>query len=326
MSPVAIDARDLARSFPSSSGRVLALRGMDLVVPAGQTVGVLGANGAGKTTLIKIIATLLLPTAGTVRVFGHDVRRETARARARLAVVFGGERGLYNRLSVLDNLRYFALLQGVPAAALYERCRATLAKVNLADAAERRVEVLSRGMRQRLHLAVGLVADPDLLMLDEPTIGLDPLEARRLRRLVRDCAGAGTTVVITSHYLRDIEELADRVVLLEHGTVKHDLSTADFQRLVGDVAVIRVRISESQRPDMDRLRRHAPVELTFAEPLPADDGQHWELRLRTRTWSPEVFGFLRRLSEMLTVETVDIDGLGLEDVFVELHRSSDPAW
>jgi ABC-2 type transport system ATP-binding protein len=169
-----LEATGLGRTF----GDVVALHDVTFRVPAGQVVGLLGHNGAGKTTTIKILTTLLLPTSGSVRVLGCDPASEPAKVRPLIGYVFGGDRGLYDRLSARDNLSYFADVYRVPIRNKSARIDELLDMVGLRGRERERVETFSRGMKQRLHIARGLLHDPAVLFLDEPTIGLDPVGAR----------------------------------------------------------------------------------------------------------------------------------------------------
>src|SRR5919199_2079874 len=199
-----IEVEGLTRRYRSRTGVfrrrtavVEALRGVSFAVERGELFGLLGPNGAGKTTMIKVLTTLLLPTSGSARVLGHDVRREARKIRGRIGYVFGGERGLYDRLSALDNLRYFADLYRVPAAKRSQRIESLLELVGLDGRERERVEGYSRGMRQRLHIARGLLHDPPVVVLDEPTIGLDPVGARELRETVANLQRVGKTILLT---------------------------------------------------------------------------------------------------------------------------------
>src|SRR5438128_4588526 len=186
-----IEAENLVRTYRTSTGtfrrrakEVGAVRGVSFQVGEGELFGLLGPNGAGKTTTIKMLITLLIPTAGTARVLGYDVVKDAREVRKRIGYVFGGDRGVYERLSALDNLRYFAELYAVPAREQKRRIAELLDLVGLAGREKERVEGYSRGMRQRLHVARGLLHDPLVLFLDEPTIGLDAVGHRELRATI----------------------------------------------------------------------------------------------------------------------------------------------
>src|SRR5204862_7398548 len=170
-----------------------AVRGISFSIEKGELFGLLGPNGAGKTTTIKMLITLLIPTSGTASVLGFDVVKDAREVRKRIGYVFGGERGLYERLSGLDNLRYFAELYGVPPREQRKRIAELLELVGLTGREKEKVEGYSRGMRQRLHIARGLLHDPPVVFLDEPTIGVDPVGARELRATIASLTEAGKT-------------------------------------------------------------------------------------------------------------------------------------
>ncbi|MFD2767803.1 ABC transporter ATP-binding protein [Micromonospora eburnea] len=227
MTEYAIEAAGLRRTYRSRTGwlrpqrrEVEAVRGVDLTVGNGELFGLLGPNGAGKTTTIKLLNTLLIPTAGTARICGHDVVTQTREVRRRIGYVFGGDRGLYDRLSARDNLRYFAELYGVPGREQQRRIAELLELVRLDGRENERVEGYSRGMRQRLHIARGLLHRPRVLFLDEPSIGVDPVAARELRQTVADLAATGTTVLLTTHYMAEADELCDRIAVIAGGTIQ----------------------------------------------------------------------------------------------------------
>ncbi|NQX05396.1 ABC transporter ATP-binding protein [Rathayibacter sp. VKM Ac-2856] len=215
-----LDVEGVSRRFGAGAEAAWAVRDVSLRVEAGEVVALLGPNGAGKTTLARMIATLLTPTGGTIRVDGVDAVARPDEAKRRLALVLGGERGFFLRATALENLRYFASLADLPLGRRSARVLEVLAAVDLADRRHDRVEEFSRGMRQRLHLARGLLAEPPLLLLDEPTVGLDPEAAQALRALIGELRRSGRGIVLTTHYLHEAEELSDRSLVLLDGRLR----------------------------------------------------------------------------------------------------------
>lgn len=227
----AIVAQQLSRDYVSTKrkhvfGRksatvVRALDRVDLEIREGEIFGLLGPNGAGKTTAVKILCTLLAPTGGRAFVKGLDVMKDAAKLRRIVNMVAGGERMLYYRLTGRENLRYFAELYDVPKKDIPGRVNTLLELVGLADRADDEVEKYSKGMRQRLQLCRGLINDPEVLFLDEPTLGLDVNIAKDIRRFVCDriVREQGKTVLLTTHYMYEAEEMCDRVALLNKGKI-----------------------------------------------------------------------------------------------------------
>lgn len=221
-----IEVKDLRREYITYKGVfrrkkevVEAVRGIDFTVNKGEIFGLLGQNGAGKTTTIKMLTTLLAPTSGVCKVFGYDTFGQEKQIRKRINFIFGGEMGVYRRLSARDNLRYFANLYLIEKAERERRIDEILTLVELTDAADRLAETYSKGMIQRLQIARGLINDPEILFMDEPTVGLDPLGAHMLRDIIRKLRDDGKTVLLTTHYLPEAEELCDRMVILNHGEI-----------------------------------------------------------------------------------------------------------
>jgi ABC-2 type transport system ATP-binding protein len=233
---------------------VEALRGVDLTIERGELFGLLGPNGAGKTTLVKILSTLLLPTDGEAIVAGHDVRADANAIRRKVGVVLGGDRALYWRLTARENLWYFSQLYDMPKEEARAAVERVLGEVNLLDRADDRVETYSKGMKQRLHIARGLLTDPDILLLDEPTIGLDPHAARSLRALVRKLVDEQKrTVVLTTHYLYEADELCDRAAIIHRGLiVSQDTPAALKAAHAGGTALV-VRVRKAPRELGERL-------------------------------------------------------------------------
>ncbi|MFI8186217.1 ABC transporter ATP-binding protein [Actinacidiphila glaucinigra] len=245
----AIEASRLSRSYRTRTGWlrpqrsvVEAVRDVTFSVGRGELFGLLGPNGAGKTTTIKMLNTLLLPTSGSARVLGHDVARDATAVRRRIGYVFGGDRGLYDRLSALDNLRYFAELYGVDPQHQMSRIAELLEAVGLTGRERERVEGYSRGMRQKLHIARGLLHKPDVLFLDEPTIGVDPVAARELRRMVAELAANGTTVLLTTHYMAEADELCDRIAVISGGRIRAEGTPAELKDRVRKLDVTEIEV------------------------------------------------------------------------------------
>ena len=256
-----IEVIGLRRTYRTTTGiirrrplEVEAVRGISFEVAEGELFGLLGPNGAGKTTTIKMMITLLLPTAGEARVLGHDVVREAREVRKRIGYVFGGDRGLYERLSGLDNLRYFAELYGLSGKRQRARIQEVLELVGLLGRERERVEGYSRGMRQRLHIARGVLHDPEVVFLDEPTIGVDPVGARALRAMIAGLVDAGKTVLLTTHYMFEADSLCDRIAVIANGRIVAEGTPAELKDHVADSTVVEVEVFGVDEADVLRLR------------------------------------------------------------------------
>lgn len=250
----AVHVRGLYRTYRRDGRDVYAVKGIDLTVRPGQVVAVLGPNGAGKTTTVRVCATLLTPTAGTVEIAGHDVLRETRAARRSLGLVLGGDRGFYGRATALENLRYFADLALVARRGRDQRIRYLLDLVDLGDRMRSRVETYSRGMRQRLHIARALLADPDVLLLDEPTMGLDPEAAVNVRHLIGELTSAGKAILLTTHYLYEVQALADEVNVLADGRILVRGDVAAVAQAAGAGWVTSLTVDAAPQTALDVVR------------------------------------------------------------------------
>jgi ABC-2 type transport system ATP-binding protein len=268
-----IEAHELRRTYRTSTGTVRrksldveAVRGVTFAVESGELFGLLGPNGAGKTTTIKMLITLLIPTSGTARVLGYDVVHDAREVRRRIGYVFGGDRGLYDRLSGFDNLRYFAELYAVPPRDMRRRIGELLDLVGLAGRENERVEGYSRGMRQRLHIARGLLHDPPVVFLDEPTIGVDPVGARELRATIAQLVEEGKTVLLTTHYMFEADQLCDRIAVISQGEIVAEGTPADLKATVSEGGVVEIEVFGIDEPAIERLRGIEGVRSVGVEP------------------------------------------------------------
>ncbi|HEX3902957.1 MAG TPA: ABC transporter ATP-binding protein [Polyangia bacterium] len=214
---------------------VTALHDVSFTVRPGEIACVMGPNGAGKSTLVRILGGLLLPSSGRAEVAGIDAGAGTSEFRRRVAFVVGDERSFHYRVTGRGNLHYFAALHGLPAGLARRRAGELLARVGLRDAADRRYQEYSRGMRQRLAIARGLLGDPQVLLLDEPTLGLDPKGARDLRAFLRDeiIRGAGRTAIVCSNDPTEARAMADRVLFLDVGRLQSEASPDRIEAELG---------------------------------------------------------------------------------------------
>jgi ABC-2 type transport system ATP-binding protein len=248
-----IVTHELRKTYPNRGGLrwrrgapepgVTAVDGLSLTIPAGRVTGLLGLNGAGKTTTIRMLATLLRPTSGWATVDGLDVVGHARAVRRRINLIAGGERMVYTRLTGRENLWYFGQLYDVPRARLRTRIDELLALVGLTEAGGTLVERYSRGMRQRLAIARGLINEPAYLLLDEPTLGLDAPIARDLRKVVAALAAGGVGVLLTSHYLAEVEELCQHVYVISAGRLIAQGSPDDLKAYTGRRHAVAVTLA-----------------------------------------------------------------------------------
>ena len=267
-----VEAVELRRTYKTTTGtirrrslEVEAVRGVSFSIAEGELFGLLGPNGAGKTTTIKMLITLLIPTSGAARVLGRDVVKDARWVRERIGYVFGGERGLYERLSAFDNLRYFAELYAVEPKRQRARIDELLELVGLKGREQERVEGYSRGMRQRLHIARGLLHDPPVVFLDEPTIGVDPVGARELRATIASLTEAGKTVLLTTHYMFEADALCDRIAVIANGEIVAQGTPQELKAGVAEGSVVEVEVFGVEQRSVELLRQLAGVRAVTVE-------------------------------------------------------------
>ena len=258
----AVQTVDLRREFRTrgigiGAGKtIVALDRVSLAISQGEIFGLLGRNGAGKTTLIKILTTLLAPTSGQAFVNGLDVTRHVIPVRRRIAMVSGGEQSGYGILTVREQLWMFAQFYGVPSRVAHKRIDELLEAVDLADQANQKIYALSTGMRQRINLCRALVSDPEILFLDEPTVGLDVEAARVVRNYVRSWMQQNPrrTVLLTTHYMFEADELCHRVAVINHGQIVAQGTTNDLKRDLQEHARFQLELAEWAPAFVERLR------------------------------------------------------------------------
>jgi ABC-2 type transport system ATP-binding protein len=310
---LAIETSGLVKTF----GTTRAVDGIDLAVPVGTVYGVLGPNGAGKTTAVKVLATLLRPDGGEARVFGHDVLREADAVRARVSLT-GQYASVDEDLTGAENLVLLARLLGHRKPAARQRSEQLLAAFGLTEAAGRQVKNYSGGMRRRIDIAASILNTPDLLFLDEPTTGLDPRSRNQVWDIVRAVVAQGTTVLLTTQYLDEADQLASRIAVIDHGKVIAEGTKGELKASVGAGAVhLRLRNAD-QRPEAERLLVHAlaaPVQLE-ADPLALT------ARINDETEQGAAEHASRALAELsaagITVDNFSLGQPSLDEVFLAL--------
>lgn len=294
---------------------VEAVKPLSFSIKKGEIFGLLGPNGAGKTTTIKMMTTLLTPSSGKLKVLGYDCASDEKKIRPHINFVFGGERNLYWRLSCFDNLKFFADLYHIPRKEQDQLLAGILKRVGLEEVKDRKVETFSKGMKQRLQIAKALLNNPKILFLDEPTIGLDPVGARELRDIIRDIASSDTTVVLTTHYMPEAEELCDRIAIINKGSLVALDNVAGLRERINEPAKLRIPSQNLSDDECLVLKEHEHVSrlVKFAKSNFIDVHTH------------EVERVLHHMVEDYGkhyIKGVQIQDVSLEDVYVELVGGS----
>jgi len=317
----AIEVRNLAKSFGSGKKQVRALDSVDLEVAEGSVLGLLGPNGAGKTTAVRVLATLLRADAGEVRVLGHDVRTHPDRVR-RLIGLSGQYAAVDENLTGRENLWMFGRLYGLASKHSRSRADELLTQFDLADAGDRVAKTYSGGMRRRLDLASALIGQPQLLFLDEPTTGLDPRSRLMMWDVIRTLVRAGSTLLLTTQYLEEADELADQIAVVDHGRI---IARGTADELKAQVGGERVEVVVRSAADVE------PGRALLASRCGADaivDEHTRRLTAPARGGASQLMDVIRSFDDAgIAIDDVALRRPTLDDVFLSLtgHAAEDAA-
>jgi ABC-2 type transport system ATP-binding protein len=307
MSIHAIETDGLIKMF----GATRALNGIDLRIEQGSVYGLLGPNGAGKTTTIRILATLLVPDGGSARVLGRDVV-EHARAVRELVSLTGQYASVDEDLTGFENLVLFGRLLGASWRAARARAGELLEAFALTDAGDRQVQTYSGGMRRRLDIAASLIAVPQILFLDEPTTGLDPRARNQVWELVRRIAAAGTTVLLTTQYLEEADQLAERLAVIDHGRVIAEGTNRDLKTSVGS-NTLHVRLARAEQHEQASALATRVLQNGV---LTTDDAAVLSARLASHSQAAEVLNTL--IAAGIEIAEFSVGAPSLDEVFLQL--------
>ena len=314
----AIEAEGLVKVYRSRKNEVRALDGVDLEVREGTVLGLLGPNGAGKTTTVRILTTLLKPDAGSARVAGFDVVRDAQAVRGRIGLS-GQYAAVDENLTGRENLWMFGRLYGLPSAEARRRADELLERFALADAAERVAKTYSGGMRRRLDLASALIGQPKLLFLDEPTTGLDPRSRLAMWDVIRTQVREGATLLLTTQYLEEADELADEIAVVDHGRI---IARGTADELKSQVGGERIEVVVHDRDALDRA-----ATLLAPDGTGSVDRHTRRLTIAASGGAAELVDVVRRLGdERIKVDDVGLRRPTLDDVFLTLtgHAAEEP--
>ena len=302
----AIQTHDLHKDF----GEVYAIKGVNIEIQRGEVFSLLGPNGAGKSTTISMISGLLRPTQGDAVVLGHSIIREPQAAKAALGVV-PQEIALYEDLSARENLTFWGKMYGLRGGALKKRVDQILEIVGLTDRQKGRVEKFSGGMKRRLNIGIALMHEPDVVIMDEPTVGIDPQSRRKILDSVMDLNRQGMTVLYTTHYMEEAQELSDHIAIMDHGEIIASGTHNELVKIVGELDRIELTINTDSSQVLDAWQKSPGVEQVVAE-----NGQLILLVEDSNAVLPLLFESASQANTRIT--SVEIQEPNLETVFLHL--------
>lgn len=303
---IILEAHNLKKTYREKGRAIAAVRNVSLRIAAGEVLAFLGPNGAGKTTSIKMVAGLINPDAGWVRIADRDPHRDPQALRS-LGAVLEGNRNVYWRLTAEENLEYFGVLRGLDQRTARRRGQQLLERFGLAHKRQTVVQSLSRGMQQKLAIAVALIHQPQLLLLDEPTLGLDVEATEDVKHLVREIVAEGCAILLTTHQLAIAEELSDRVAIINQGEIVAEETTEDLIRQFSGSTYV---IEPEQPLDADRLQKLEQLGVAIA-----DDN-------RIHVAEPTQLYAILAILNPLPLLRVQKDQANLTDVFLKLVREN----
>lgn len=321
MSSKAVEAQGLVKRYVTKKRRgifggekiyIEALRGISFSFERGSVFGLLGPNGAGKTTTVKILATVLIPDAGSAYIKGYSVTEEPERVREILGVVFSVDRGFYGRLTGFENLVYYGMLYGMSRGDASRRAAELLDLVDLGDSRHRLYEEYSLGMRARLAIAKALIHDPDVVILDEPTIGLDPVSSRKIREVLMSLAKEGRSIMITTHNMWEAEIMCDKVAIIYGGRIAVEGRPEDLKARLSGKRYIEIEVLDEPKGSFNGAEIVVSNDNTYIVRI--------EARGNTAAYLEDI---LRQAKEKgLRIASVRVKEPSLEDVFIEVVRYS----
>jgi ABC-2 type transport system ATP-binding protein len=308
------------KRFKPEKEKIIAVDHVNFYIEEGELFGLLGPNGAGKTTTIKLLCALLLPDEGTATVNGYDICKQQKEVQKSIGVVTGGERGLYWRLTGRENLWFFSQLYNVPEKIAKERIDKLLKLVELDDRADENVEKYSRGMKQRLHIIRGLINDPPILLLDEPTLGLDPTSARIIRGFIKEKLQKeqGKTILLTTHYMEEADQLCDRIAIIDYGKIIALDTPRNLKKLIQKTDIIEINASNMQPFIEKELEKIELVKKTIVTFIDSTVGE-----AKIKVYAEKSEDVLPSVTECLIrngarIKTLEEIKPTLEDVFITL--------
>ncbi len=304
--PIAIYTNDLHKDF----GEVYAVNGVNIEIQAGEIFSLLGPNGAGKTTAISMISGLLKPTQGDATILGHSITQEPLDAKAALGVV-PQEIALYDDLSARENLMFWGKMYGLRGTALKSRVNEILETIGLVDRQKGRVEKFSGGMKRRLNIGIALLHEPDVVIMDEPTVGIDPQSRRKILDSVMDLNKQGMTVLYTTHYMEEAQELSDHIAIMDHGEIIANGTHDELVKIVGEYDRIELSINTSSENVMEAWSKTPGV-----ENISAENGQLHLLVDDSNVVLPSLFEVAVQAGVRIT--SIEIQEPNLETVFLHL--------